>query len=96
MGGRPKLTEEENPPVREGNPPMPTVTERDGEEDGKGIKADKPPTRRRFSPPTVDEVKKYCREQGCAVDAERFVDHYESNGWMVGKNKMRNWKAAVP
>lgn len=100
-GGRPKLTEEEKPPVGEGNPPLPTVTERegdgerDGEEDGKGIKADKPPTRRRFIPPTVDEVKQYCQEQGFSVDAERFVDHYESNGWMVGKNKMKDWKAAV-
>lgn len=100
-GGRPKLTEKAKPPVREGNPPLPTVTERDGdrerdgEEDGKSVEADKPPTRRRFSPPTVDEVKKYCREQGFSVDAERFVDHYESNGWMVGKNKMKDWKAAV-
>lgn len=100
-GGRPKLTGEEKPPVKEGYPPLPKVTERDGdgererEEDGKGIKADKPPTRHRFSPPTVDEVKKYCREQGYSVNADRFVDHYESNGWMVGKNKMKDWKAAV-
>ena len=100
-GGRPKIMNEEKPPVREGNAPLPTVTERDrdgereGEEDGKGIKADKPPTRHRFSPPTADEVKKYCREQGYSVDAERFVDHYESNGWMVGKNKMKDWEAAV-
>lgn len=98
-GGRPKLPQEEKPPVKEGNPPLPTVTERDGERDGegdgKGVKADKPPTRRRFSPPTIDEVKKYCQEQEFAVDAERFVDHYESNGWMVGKNKMKDWRAAV-
>lgn len=104
-GGRPKLTDEEKPPVREGSPPLTTVTEGDGEEEGdgegdgegekKGVVADKPPTRRRFSPPTVDEVKRYCQEQGCSVDAERFVDHYESNGWMVGKNKMKDWKAAV-
>jgi hypothetical protein len=100
-GGRPKLTEEEKPPVKEGNPPLPMVTERevdgerDGERDERGINADKPPSRHRFSPPSVDEVKSYCQEQGYFVDAERFVDHYESNGWMVGKNKMKNWKAAV-
>ena len=100
-GGRPKLTDEEKPPVREGNPPLTTVTEGDGEEEGegegekKGVVADKPPSRRRFSSPTVDEVMKDCREQGFSVDAERFVDHYESNGWMVGKNKMKDWKAAV-
>ena len=100
-GGRPRLTPEEKPPVRVGIPPSPTVTERegdgerDGEEEGKGMKAGKPPTRHKFSPPTVAEVLQYCHEQGCSIDAERFVDHYESNGWMVGKNKMRNWKAAV-
>jgi hypothetical protein len=98
-GGRPKLAEEEKPPVRVGTPPLPTVTERegDGERDGeeKSIKADKPKTRLRFTPPTVDEVKKYCQEQGLSIDAERFVDHYESNGWMVGRSKMKDWKAAV-
>lgn len=57
--------------------------------------ADKPPTRHKFSPPTVDEVKMYCQEQGYSVDAERFVSYYESNGWMVGRNKMKNWQAAV-
>ena len=100
-GGRPKLAEEEKPPVREGNPPLPTVTERDGEgeRDGeemeKGIKADKPPTRHRFAPPTVTEVRSYCTEKGYAVDPQRFVDYYTSNGWRVGKNPMKDWKAAV-
>lgn len=51
--------------------------------------------RKAFSPPTVDEVRQYCRERGNGVDAERFVDYYSSNGWMVGKNKMKNWQAAV-
>lgn len=60
-----------------------------------GVKAGKPPSRHSFSPPTVDEVKAYCQANGYSVDAERFVDHYESNGWMVGKNKMRSWEAAV-
>ena len=57
--------------------------------------ADKPPTRHKFSPPTVNEVKTYCQEQGYSVDAERFVSYYESNGWMVGRNKMKNWQVAV-
>lgn len=51
--------------------------------------------RTRFSPPTIDEVKAYCKERKNNVDAERFVDYYNSNGWMVGKNKMKDWKAAV-
>ena len=59
------------------------------------IEADKPPTRTRFCPPSVDDVKAYCTEKGYNIDPQRFVDYYESNGWMVGKNKMRDWKAAV-
>lgn len=48
-----------------------------------------------FTPPTVDEVRAYCQERGNNIDPQRFVDFYESKGWMVGKNKMKNWKAAV-
>ena len=53
------------------------------------------PKRKRFVPPTIDEVKAYCRERQNGVDAERFIDYYTSNGWLVGKNKMKDWKAAV-
>ncbi|MBQ0112391.1 MAG: phage replisome organizer N-terminal domain-containing protein [Bacteroidales bacterium] len=49
----------------------------------------------RFVPPTLDEVKEYCLERGNQVNAERFIDFYSSKGWMVGKNKMKDWKAAV-
>lgn len=49
----------------------------------------------RFTPPTVEEVKAYASEHGCKIDAERFVDFYASKGWMVGKTKMKDWKAAV-
>lgn len=49
----------------------------------------------RFLPPTLDEVRGYCLEKGYPVDAERFIDFYESKGWFVGKNKMKDWKAAV-
>lgn len=59
------------------------------------IGADKPPARHNFSPPTVDEVRTYCKEQGYSVNPEKFVDFYTSNGWMVGKNHMKDWKAAV-
>ena len=102
-GGRPKLMQKEKPPVTPGKGGLPPLTqgegegegERDGERDGEVIKADEPPSRHRFSPPTIDDVRKYCQEQGYAVEVERFVDYYESNGWMVGKNKMKDWKAAV-
>lgn len=49
----------------------------------------------RFTPPTVDEVATYCRERGNSVDPQRFVDYYTANGWRVGKNPMKDWKAAV-
>jgi hypothetical protein len=56
--------------------------------------ADKPP-RKRFSPPSLEEVTAYCKERNNNVDPERFVDYYTSNGWMVGRQKMKDWKAAV-
>lgn len=49
----------------------------------------------RFIKPTVEEVRAYCRERNNNVDAERFVDYYEANGWKVGKNPMKDWKATV-
>ena len=61
--------------------------------------APKPATRRRTPPmqrPTVCEVENFCRTQGLQlVDAQRFVDYYEANGWKVGRNPMRSWQAAA-
>lgn len=50
---------------------------------------------KKFLPPTVGEVTDYCKERRNAVDPEQFVDFYQAKGWMVGKNKMSDWKAAV-
>lgn len=50
---------------------------------------------RAFNPPSVEEIKTYCHERRNSVDPERFHAYYESNGWMVGRNRMKNWKAAV-
>lgn len=50
---------------------------------------------KRFTPPTVDEVTAYCMERENFVDPARFVDFYASKGWMIGKNPMKDWKAAV-
>ena len=49
----------------------------------------------RFTAPTLEEVKAYCVERKNNVDAERFIDYYTANGWKVGKNPMKDWKAAV-
>lgn len=48
-----------------------------------------------FVPPTLENVIGYCRESGYTIDAQRFIDFYESKGWMIGKNRMKDWKAAV-
>lgn len=48
-----------------------------------------------FTPPTLEEVEAYCRERGNCVNAQRFIDFYTSKGWMVGKTKMKDWKASV-
>ena len=52
-------------------------------------------TRKRFVPPTVEEVREYCLSKGYGVDAELFVLFYESKGWMIGRNPMKNWHAAI-
>lgn len=52
-------------------------------------------TTKRFRPPTLQEVEAYIRERDYPIDADRFVDYYTSNGWMVGKNRMKDWQAAV-
>lgn len=60
--------------------------------------AESPPSAKKrtvFKPPTIEEVRSYCLERGNSVDAERWHNHYRANGWMVGKTKMVDWKAAV-
>ena len=48
-----------------------------------------------FVKPTLYDVQTYCLERGNTIDPQAFIDFYESNGWMVGKNRMKDWKAAV-
>ncbi|WP_438979979.1 Lin1244/Lin1753 domain-containing protein [Polynucleobacter sp.] len=48
-----------------------------------------------FAPPTHQDVKDYCESRGNLVDSQKFLDFYQSKGWMVGKNKMKDWKACV-
>ncbi len=70
----------------------------EGEEEGKEeYSPPKSPSKgaRVFSPPTIEEVAAYCAERNNSVDAQTFVDFYASKGWYVGKNPMKDWKAAV-
>ena len=66
------------------------------EGDSKG--EDKPPMRtpvKRFIVPTLEQVAEYCKERNSSVNPESFISYYSANGWKVGKNPMKDWKAAV-
>ena len=67
-------------------------------EENKKLKEEKEKSKKKknavFTPPTKDEVAAYILEQGYHFDAEHFINFYTSKGWMVGKNKMKDWKAA--
>lgn len=53
------------------------------------------PSTTKFIKPTLQEVQDYCKERNNSIDVQHFIDHYESNGWKVGKTPMKDWKAAV-
>lgn len=64
----------------------------------KDIGGEKSPEKQKpkhFAPPKLEEIREYCQERQNSVSPERFFSFYESKGWMVGKNKMKNWKAAI-
>jgi hypothetical protein len=52
-------------------------------------------TNNKFIIPTLQEVQDYCKERNNGIDAERFIDFYTAKGWMIGKNKMKDWKSAI-
>lgn len=58
-------------------------------------KKDKKNIYRAFKKPSLEEVTAYCSERGNSIDPQKFIDYYDSNGWMVGKNHMKDWKAAI-
>lgn len=64
----------------------------DKDSKGESVRGEKA---KRFYPPTIDEVKQYCEERKNNIDPMTFIDFYSSKGWMIGKNRMKDWKAAV-
>lgn len=54
-----------------------------------------PAAPKKFTPPTLEEVTAYCQERGNGIDPQAFIDYYEARNWMLGKVKMKDWKAAV-
>src|SRR3990167_1401554 len=61
----------------------------------KNDKNDKNDKKDTFTPPSFEEVSQYCLERGNGVDTKKWHDFYTAKGWMIGKNKMKDWKAAV-
>lgn len=102
-GGRPAKPEEPNKTQQNPTKPNSRDSDSDTEIDSEiepeiGIDSERlrsGESKKRFRPPTVEEVEAYCIERNNKVDAERFVDYYTANGWKVGKNPMKDWKAAV-
>lgn len=80
---------------REGKGMEGTGQDRNGQEESKAQDASRPPS----TLPTLEEVRSYCSQRTLEgkppVDPETWFDHYSSNGWKVGKNPMRDWRAAV-
>lgn len=72
------------------NPTVPNPTVPNPTNNGGNI-----PKHRAFDVPSVEEVAAYCLERKNTINAQKFCDHYEARGWMIGKNKMKSWKAAV-
>ena len=75
---------------RDNNVPQTTMNNNDNNDNN-----DKEGKSRAFTAPSIDEISQYCRERNNGVDPQTFFDFYESKGWFVGKNKMKDWKAAV-
>ena len=109
-GGRPskKKNPPKNPPFSKDKTPHKSDKEKDKDLEealDKNLEEDKDTDRdlslsgtkktTTFNPPTVDEVNAYCQERNNGIDPEYFVDYYESKGWMIGKNKIKDWKACV-
>lgn len=97
-GGRnPNVTETEpthNPNVTE-TEPTDNLKDKGKRINTKEIPSKEGTKKSGFTPPTLQEVQEYVSEKGYKIDPERFIDFYQSKGWYVGKNKMKDWKSAV-
>lgn len=98
-GGRPKTKQNQPEPIKTNeNQSEPNKSHKVKESNIKENKVKEPENivpLKRFIPPTVDDVALYCYERKNHVNAQKFFDYYSSNGWKVGKNPMKDWKAAV-
>lgn len=61
----------------------------------KGVEGEAKQTAKKFIKPTLADVEAYCTERGNGIEAQAFLDHYTANGWKVGRNPMKDWRATV-
>lgn len=93
LGGAPKGNQnarKKQPPIN----PKTSPNVNDNVNDNNNVVIGKNTTKK-FIKPTVEEIREYCTSRRNSVDAEKFHDYYEANGWKIGKNSMKDWKAAV-
>ena len=97
-----KPTSNQHQTGKEGEKEKEGEVEREGESERENDSYISPPTpspegepKKRFVPPSVDEVRAYCQERGNGIDPQGFVDFYAARGWVVGKTHMKDWRAAV-
>lgn len=96
QGEKPNLDETETKPsqnqsVTKGEPNVNVNVNANG-----NVKDKKENTKeRKFSKPSIEEVRSYCQERNNGVDPDRWFNYYTANGWKVGKNPMKDWKACV-
>lgn len=101
-GSETTLSDDENPPLEDFNDEETTLSdsENGGSASSEPIPSHskpshtKPKKERRFAPPSVDDVRDYCKEKNYTFDPEQFVAFYESKGWKVGRNPMKSWQAS--
>jgi hypothetical protein len=97
LNGQMEMTEKENGNDQKGEP-IPYINTDINTDSNTyiGAKPKAPKETKRFTPPTVDEVKAYCRERNNNIDAEYFIDYYEARNWELNKGrKVKDWKACV-
>lgn len=95
-GSKPKANRKQTESNIEGEIEVEGEVEREKESENDSYTPPTPSSRgKRFSPPTVDEVRAYCQEQNNGVDPESFVAFYASKGWKIGQSPMKDWKQAV-
>lgn len=95
-GSKPKANRKQTESNIEGEIEVEGEVEREKESENDSYTPPTPSSRgKRFSPPTVDEVRAYCQERNNGVDPESFVAFYASKGWKIGQSPMKDWKQAV-